>query len=165
MKKKIKDEFARDKIGGEYEKPGPKIDQDAAGIAEGLSRIFKREKTGFVLNWLPVWAKRAQVPSFSFFFFEDKLAVDSFGRDVEEMDARDDDFTKAQLEEIAKKTFLCRDNEIKYIALGPDDELDITQLAARMGRTTFKRGSKQVAVGAAAGAGAAGDGIEEEDLQ
>lgn len=165
MKKKAKDAFAKDRIDGEYEKPGPRVDQDAAAIASGLSKINKRAQTGFVLNWLPVWAKQAQVPAFSFFFFEDKLAVDSFGRDREEMDALQDDFTLAQHQEMHKKTVMCGENGIRYIALGPDDELDITQLAARIGRTTFKRGSKQVAVGAAAGAGAAGDGIEEEDLQ
>lgn len=159
---KNQDAFAADKIAGEYEKPGPKMDSDAEGIAKALSKLKSRASTGVVLNWLPPWAAKANVNAFSFYFFEDKLVVDSFSRDRVEMSALDEDFTQAQRDEIANKTVLCQKNKISYLTLGPDDELDMTQLAAKLNKTTYKKGAHQrskVAAGRDMG-----DGISEEEL-
>lgn len=160
--KVVRDKFAQDEIEGEYEKPGPRVDPDAKAISEGLSKLANRPTTGFVTSWLPKWGKRAKIDSFAFFFFEDRLAVDMFGRDREEMDALNDDFTLAQRAEIAAKTFHCGENGIRYLVLGPDDELDMTQLAAKIGKTTFKRGQQQARP--KVGSRATGDGISEEEL-
>lgn len=138
-KKKRGDAFAKDKIEGEYSPQGPKVDPGANAIAQGLSKLTKRVSTGFVINWLPPWAKKAKVNPFSFFYFEDRLAVDFFGRDREEMDAMADDLSQSEREEIATKTSLAGEHGVRYLVIGPDDELDMTQLAAKIGRTTVKR--------------------------
>lgn len=150
------DRFKKDKIEGEYEKPGPTMDPEAGAIAAGLSKLTNRAQTGVVLNWLPKWAKKEGLGAFRFFFFQDKLAIDSFGRDRDEMDALSDDLTQEQRAEILAKTALCGRNGIKYLALGPDDELDMTQLAALMGKTKFKKGPRTARFI---------DGISEEESQ
>lgn len=139
-RKPKRDKFAEDDaIPGEYAKPGPDVDSDFRGIALGLSKLGGRDTTGLVLSWLPPWAKRAKLPAFGAFFMVDRLAVDLFNRNRREMSALEDDLTQVQKEEIAGKTALCQKFGIKYLHLGPDDELDIVQLAAKIGKTTFKR--------------------------
>lgn len=159
MKKMKDDGFAKDKIAGEYEKPGPRMDSDASAIAAGLTKLKKRDKTGVVLNWLPPWARKANIPPFSFYFFEDGLVVDTFGRDQDEMDALADDLNQSQRQEVSQKTVLCPQNGLKYLHLGPDDELDMTQLAAKLGKTNFKKGARQERPKAKV----SGDGIDEEE--
>lgn len=143
IKTKVRpDKFAKDRIGGEYEKPGQTVDSDAGWIAAQLSKLVGRATTGFVLRYCPSWIKRAGLRPFDFYFFDDKLVVDSFGRDRREIDALEDDLTQAQKEEIAHKTLLCSENGVAYIHIGPDDELDVVTLAAKIGKTKFKKGDR-----------------------
>lgn len=155
--KKGGDAFAKDEIVGEYENPGPQTNPDGAAIAKALATITKSESVarGFVANWLPLWVKREGLKAFTFFFFEDKLAVDFFNRDRKEMNALEDDLTHEQRQEIAHKTVLCSKNGIAYLSLGPDDDLDVVQLAAKIGKTTYKKGARSARA-------STGDGIEEE---
>lgn len=157
-KKKTQDDFSKDPENGEWEKPGPKMDPDAAAIASAISKINKRERTGVVLNWNPKWTRKHNLPPFTFYFFDDKLAVDFFNREAEEMDALHDDLTQRQKGEIASKSSLCAQNEVTYLYLGPDDDLDLVQLAAKLGKTSFKKGQAQQRKAAKD----ASDGIEEE---
>ncbi len=138
------DAFLKDKKSGEFEKAGPRVDVDADFFAKALSKIRGREKTGFVLNWLPPWAKKNKIDPFSFYFYEDGLALDVFNRNGGEMDALADDFNPAQREQITKKTAFCQEYGVSYMVLGPDDEADETQIAAKVGRTTYRKGSNQV---------------------
>lgn len=162
------DKFLMDALGkSEYDNPGPSMDADAADIAFALSKITGRTKTGVVLNWRPAWLKKEGIAAFSFFFFEDRLAVDSFNRDRKELDALQDDLSPEQRKAVVSKTALCAANGIKYLAIGPDDELDGTTLAAKIGRTTFKKGGKmeaRVAVGAGRQPAQQDDGFQEEEL-
>lgn len=141
-KKQPADKFAQDQIGGEYEKPGPKMDPDAAGIAAVLSKISKREQTGVVLNWRPQWLPQNVGKPFSFYFNEDKLAVDTFSRDVAELDALTDDFSQEERQEIAAKTVLCQEQGVAYLTLGPDDDLDPVKVAAKIQKVSFKKGQR-----------------------
>lgn len=118
------------------------MDPDAAGIAAMLSKINNREKTGVVLSWRPNWLKVGDAKPFTFYFHQDNFAVDSFNRDVEEMDALADDFTYEQRQEIALKTVLCNQHGVSYLAIGPDDELDPMTIAAKIGKVKFKKGSR-----------------------
>lgn len=159
--KRAGDRFAQDEIVGEYSKASTPVNSDAAAIASGLSQLSKRAKTGWVEDWIPTWAKRAKLPPFMFYFNEDKLAVDFFNREHDrELDALADDLTPDQRQEISHKTTLCGEHGIGYLILGPDDELDITQLASKVGKTTYKKGSERTL--SRAGAKDAGDGISEE---
>lgn len=153
------DAFLKDKKAGKFDKPGPRIDADADFFSRVLSKIKGREKTGFVMNWLPPWAQKAGIEPFSFFFYEDGLALDCFNRNGGELDALADDYTPAQRAQIMKKTAACGEFGVSYMPLGPDDEPDETQIAAKIGRTTFRKGSNQVRARAGA---PAGDGIDEE---
>lgn len=133
--------FEIDSETGEWEKPGPSMDPEAAAIASAISKIKKREKAApVILKWNPRWLKKEQLTPFSFYFFEDALIVDLFNRDKVEMDALEDDLTQRQREEIAAKSVLCSANKIQYLFLGPDDDLDMVQLAAKLGTTTRKKG-------------------------
>lgn len=132
---KVLDKFRFDEKKDEFERPGPQIDADFRGIALGLSKLNERANTGFVLKWRPLWLKKEGLPAFGAFFMDDRLAVDLFNRDRKEMDALADDLTQAQKNEVAFKTALCKVRNIRYLYLGPDDDLDIVQLAARIGKT------------------------------
>jgi hypothetical protein len=153
-----RDAFAEDPVGGEYEKPGPRMDPDAAAIATVVSELKKRANTGVVLRWRPGWLK-GDVQPFSFYLFEDKLAIDFFNRDVPkgaELDALADDITPAQRAEVVVKSSLCAQHGLAYMALGPDDELDRLQIAAKLGVTTVKKGARPART-------MGGDGYSEEE--
>ena len=82
--------------------------------------------------------------AFALYFIEDKLAVDLFDRDQgadAEMDAGSWGMTALQQIEANLKASLCAKQGILYLALGPDDELDKVQLAAKLGMLTAKRGT------------------------
>lgn len=155
------DRFAEDEVGGEYEKPGPRTDPDAAAIAAAISDIKKRAQTGVVLKWRPPWLAPVNGQAFSLYFFEDKLAIDFINRGQvqgSDMDALADDLSPAQRAEVAAKMKLCAEHGISYICLGPDDELDKVQLAAKLGATSFKKGARPIRQGG-------GEGFTEEELQ
>lgn len=143
MAKRKAKRFEQDELVGEYEKPGPRTDPDGARIASALSEIKKRSKpTGWVVAWRPPWSCKA----FSFYFIEDKLAVDFFNRDQPkdaELDALADDLTPEQRQEVADKGALCNKHGVRYMHLGPDDELDKVQLAARLGILSYKKGERK----------------------
>ena len=156
-----RDAFVEDEeIEGEYDNPGPReVDPDVARIATAISEIKKREKTGYLAPSNFAWLKSAGLPQFTAFFLEDKMALDLFNRETKpgaEMDALEPDLTPGQQAEIAKKTRLCQDFGMAYVVLGPDDEFDKVQLAAKLGLTTARRGAKTVRT-------PGGDGITEED--
>lgn len=201
MTKTKKRRFEADEVEGEYAKPGPRMDRDAARIAAMISDIKKREQTPVVINWRPPWlrgslaaaawraekqareaesanrAARAKspqddrevqeadmrlalsndsvrmmgfarrkyqdTPAFGFYFYQDKLAVDLLDRDdgaPAEMDALADDVSAADRQIAAIKTALCAEHGVRYLSLGPDDELDAVQVAAKLGATTFRKG-------------------------
>jgi hypothetical protein len=158
------DEFAQDEIEGEYAKPGPRVDPEAAAIAAAISEIRRRERTGFVEKWRPAWLLKAlpNAQPFSLYFFDDKLVVDFINREQPagaELDALADDMTPAQRSEVLAKAQACGEQGIRYMHLGPDDEMDKLQLAAKLGATICRKADRK-ALHQAPG----GDGITEEEL-
>ena len=105
----------------------------------------------------------ADAGAFAIYFFEDKLAVDLFDRqqaDGAELDAQGWGLTPLQQIESGLKSRLCSERGILYFALGPDDEFDKVQLAAKMNMLTFKKSGQQAGRKAAQSQ----DGITEEEI-
>lgn len=151
-KRKGRAKFQDDEFVNEYAKPGPRVDQDASAIAAAISEIKKRGTTGFLET------RKAKL--LSLYFFEDGLIVDLFNRDQPagaEMDALQDDLTGEQKQEIGRKVSECAARGLRYLHLGPDDELDKVQLAAKLEMTSFKKGDRRARKGG-------GDGFTEEEL-
>ena len=100
--------------------------------------------------------------AFGFYFLDDKLAIyifDSEEGDDREMDAMSLGMTPAHQIEAGLKTSLCSKRGILYIALGPDDELDKVQLAAKLGVLTVRKGEQSARMAAKTR-----DGITEEEI-
>lgn len=133
------DPFLQDKVSGEYDSPPPQTKEEPRNLAAMLSRISKREKTGWVEQWVPPWLKGEKVPAFDYYFFEDKLAVDAFGVDKTEIDYLSSAYTPQEQEEMARKQALCSENGVVYLYLSPEDNPDLVQLAAKLGKTKFGR--------------------------
>ena len=124
---------------GEYEPPNPTRDRDGVAIAQFLSRLARREKTGWVTNWRPVWGK--DVRPFRYFFFEDLLLIDTyeaeFGPPGSDVDVLRE--SPAMEADITAKMVLCAENGFTYVAVRPDEELEMVQLASRLGQTKVKK--------------------------
>jgi len=106
----------------------PKQDPQAKVIADFLSKLGKRENTGYSTNWHPAWAKT--VNPFTYYFFEDRLVVDVF---------EDSECAK----ESGKKRELCERNKVLYVFVDPDKELNGVELAAKLDKTGIKWPSKE----------------------
>ena len=121
----------------ERSKPAPRGDVEGTLISQALSRINERAQTGFVTDWKPEWLP-AEVDPFRYFFFEDKLIVDAFSVPVKEMDVMAP--TAQWIERnISIKGPLCDKAGLIYIPVRPDEELDMVQLAARIGKARITK--------------------------
>lgn len=100
----------------------PQENKEAQAIADLLSRLSGRTKTGYAVSYRPAWAKT--VPAFTYYFYDDKLAVDAF----------DDLKAPAEMEgEILAKAVLCAQHDARYLAVRPEDELDMFHVQAVLG--------------------------------
>jgi len=128
MKKKNKFDYDDDREKAERIPQAPPQNPQAKGIADFLSKISGREKTGYATNWHPAWAKK--VKPFTYYFFEDKLVIDLFG---ELIDAK----------EAGAKRQLCGKHGIAYIFKDEDQELSGAEVAAMLGKTGIKWESRE----------------------
>lgn len=119
----------------EYAKPAPAQDREGRAIADFLSQLFERAQTGYVVDWRPPWL--LECDPFKYFYFEDKLVVDTFSAPGGEIDIMED--IPGIEDQIGRKSALCVDHGLTYVPVRPDADLDTVQLAARLGKAKVKR--------------------------
>lgn len=130
-------DYDLDSLRGEFAKPRPKEDAEGAAIADALKELVHKE-VGFVVNWLPPWAKKRNLESFRYFFFDQKLVVDTFSVPEGDIDIEDDVLPERIERQIAEKVVACGNEGIAYIPVRPDAELQAGHLAAALGMINAK---------------------------